>query len=151
VGLGTPHWEPEARGTITGLTRGTARAHLVRAALEAMAFGSADLLSAMERAGELHVPVLRVDGGATANDWLMQFQADVLGRPVERPDVVETTALGAAALAGLALGVWRSVEEYVGARRFTRFTPAMDAADRERKLEEWRRAIGAALAWARGS
>ena len=151
VGLGTPHWEPEARGTITGLTRGTARAHLVRAALEAMAFGSADLLSAMERAGELHVPVLRVDGGATANDWLMQFQADVLGRPVERPDVVETTALGAAALAGLALGVWRSVEEYVSARRFTRFTPAMDAADRERKLEEWRRAIGAALAWARGS
>jgi glycerol kinase len=116
-----------------------------------MAFGSADLLSAMERAGELHVPVLRVDGGATANDWLMQFQADVLGRPVERPDVVETTALGAAALAGLALGVWRSVEEYVSARRFTRFTPAMDAADRERKLEEWRRAIGAALAWARGS
>jgi len=149
VGLGTPHWEPDARGTITGLTRGTGRAHLVRAALEAMAFGSADLLAAMERAGELHVPVLRVDGGATANDWLMQFQADVLGRPVERPDVVETTALGAAALAGLALGVWQSVEGYVAARRFTRFAPGMDAVERERKLEEWRRAIGAALAWAR--
>jgi glycerol kinase len=149
VGLGTPHWEPDARGTITGLTRGTARAHLVRAALEAMAFGSADLLTAMEAAGELHVPVLRVDGGATANDWLMQFQSDVLGRPVERPDVVETTALGAAALAGLALGVWESVEAYVAARRFTRFVPGMDQVERERKLDEWRRAIGAALAWAR--
>jgi glycerol kinase len=105
----------------------------------------------MEGDAGVRLPELRVDGGAAANDWLMQFQADVLGRPVERPDVVETTALGAAALAGLALGVWRSVEEYVGARRFTRFTPAMAAAERERKLEEWRRAIGAALAWARGS
>jgi glycerol kinase len=149
VGLGTPHWEPDARGTITGLTRGTARAHLVRAALEAMAFGSADLLTAMEAAGELHVPVLRVDGGATATDWLMQVQSDVLGRPVERPDVVETTALGAAALAGLALGVWESVEAYVAARRFPRVGPGMDQVERERKLDECRRAIGAALAWAR--
>ncbi len=150
VGLGTPHWEPEARGTITGITRGTTRAHLVRAALESIALGSADLLAAMESAGGLAAPLLRVDGGATANDWLMQFQADVLGRPVERPDVVETTALGAAALAGLSLGVWGSVEEFTAARRFTRFEPAMGREGRERKLTEWRRAIGAALAWARG-
>jgi glycerol kinase len=150
VGLGTPHWEPEARGTITGITRGTTRAHLVRAALESIALGSADLLAAMESAGGLEAPLLRVDGGATANDWLMQFQADVLDRPVERPDVVETTALGAAALAGLALGVWGSVEEFTAARRFTRFVPVMGRDERERKLAEWRRAIGAALAWARG-
>ena len=150
VGLGTPHWEPEARGTITGITRGTTRAHLVRAALESIALGSADLLQAMESAGGLAAPLLRVDGGATANDWLMQFQADVLDRPVERPDVVETTALGAAALAGLALGVWSSVEEFTAARRFTRFEPAMGRSERERKLAEWQRAIGAALAWARG-
>ena len=149
VGLGTPHWEPAARGTITGLTRGTTRAHVVRAALESIAFASADLLAAMEGAGHQRVAALRVDGGATANDWLMQFQADVLGLPVERPDVVETTALGAAALAGLALGVWGSVDEFVSARHFTRFVPAMGREEREVKLSEWRRAIGAALAWAR--
>ncbi len=106
VGLGTPHWEPEARGTITGLTRGTTRAHLVRAALEAIAFSSGDLLDAMVAEGGIEVPTLRVDGGAAANDWMMQFQADVLGIPVERPDMIETTALGAAGLAGLALGLW---------------------------------------------
>ncbi len=113
VGLGTPHWEAEARGTITGLTRGTTRAHLVRAALEAMAFSSAELLGAMAGAGGLDVPALRVDGGASANDWLMQFQADVLGVPVERPDMVETTALGAAGLAGIALGVWQGTGEFL--------------------------------------
>ena len=91
VGLGTPHWEAEARGTIVGLTRGSSRAHLVRAALEAIAFSCADLLHAMTGTGELHVPALRVDGGGAANDWMMQFQADVLGLPVERPDMVETT------------------------------------------------------------
>ena len=102
VGLGTPHWEAEARGTITGITRGTTRAHLVRAALEAMAFSSAELLAGDDRRrGGSTVPALRVDGGAAANDWLMQFQADVLGVPVERPDMVETTALGAAGLAGV--------------------------------------------------
>ncbi|HEX5963598.1 MAG TPA: glycerol kinase, partial [Gemmatimonadales bacterium] len=95
VGLGTPYWEPEARGTITGLTRGTSRAHLARAALEAMAHSSAELLETMISTEGLTVPILRVDGGAAANDWLMQFQADVLGIPVERPDLVETTALGA--------------------------------------------------------
>jgi glycerol kinase len=149
VGLGTPHWEAEARGTITGLTRGTTRAQLVRAALEAMAFSSAELLKAMTAAGSVSVPVLRVDGGASANDWLMQFQADVLGVPVERPDMVETTALGAAGLAGLALGVWRSSADFVGARRFRRFEPRTTAGERRALAAGWSRAVGAALAWAR--
>lgn len=149
VGLGTPHWEPEARGTITGITRGTTRAHLARAALEAMAFGSADLLAAATRANGLRVPLLRVDGGAAANDWLMQFQADILGLPVERPDLVETTALGAAGLAGLALGVWRSNEDFLWGRRFARFEPRLPSGERERRLDGWRRAVTAALAWAR--
>ncbi|HEY0351703.1 MAG TPA: FGGY-family carbohydrate kinase, partial [Gemmatimonadales bacterium] len=149
VGLGTPYWEPNARGTITGLTRGSGRAHLIRAALEAMAFSSAELLSAMASAEHLTVPALRVDGGASANDWLMQFQADVLGISVERPDLIETTALGAAGLAGLALGLWRSTEEFLSGRRFTCFQPRMDREERERHLAGWHRAVSAALAWAR--
>jgi glycerol kinase len=150
VGLGTPHWEPDARGTITGITRGTTRAHVVRAALEAMAFGSVELLRAM--AGDrLRLDALRVDGGAAANDWLMQFQADVLGVPVERPDMVETTAAGAAGLAGVALGVWRSNGEFEAGRRFRRFDPEMTPAERRARLGEWERAVGAALHWARGS
>jgi glycerol kinase len=149
VGLGSPHWEAEARGTIVGLTRGTSRAHLVRAALEAMAFSSADLLGAMTREAGLECEALRVDGGATANDWLMQFQSDVLGVPVERPDNVETTALGAAGLAGIALGIWGSVEDFLSGRQFTRFTPAISAGERERHWDGWRRAIGATLTWAR--
>ncbi len=150
VGLGTPHWEPEARGTITGITRGTSRAQLVRAALEAMAFSSADLLDAMTRSGGLSVPVLRVDGGAAANNWLMQFQADVLGIPVERPDMVETTALGAAGLAGLALGVWKDRGEFLAGRRFDRFEPQGGEEARRAARLGWERAVRAALAWARG-
>lgn len=149
VGLGTPHWEPEARGTITGLTRGTTRAHLVRAALEAIVFSSAELLHAMVDGESVRVPVLRVDGGAAANDWLMQHQADILGVPVERPDMVETTALGAAGLAGLALGVWHGTDQFLSGRRFTRFEPQMEGLERARHLDEWRRAVAAALAWAR--
>jgi glycerol kinase len=149
VGLGTPYWEPDARGTITGLTRGTGRAHLVRAALEAMAFSSAELLSTMCSTEGLTVPVLRVDGGAAANDWLMQFQADVLGIPVERPDLVETTALGAAGLAGLAAGVWSGVDEFLASRRFTRFEPRLDGARRQAEVRGWQRAVSAALEWAR--
>jgi glycerol kinase len=149
VGLGTPYWEPGARGTITGLTRGTTRAHLVRAALEAMAYSSAELLSTMTATEHLEVPALRVDGGAAANDWLMQFQADILGIPVERPDLVETTALGAAGLAGLALGVWRSTDEFLAGRRFTRFEPRIGAEQREAYLAAWHRAVSAALTWAR--
>jgi glycerol kinase len=149
VGMGTPYWEPEARGTITGITRGTTRAHLVRAALEAMAYNSAELLTTMTEGDHLEVPALRVDGGAAANDWLMQFQADILGIPVERPDMFETTALGAAGLAGLALGVWNTSDEFLAGRRFTRFEPRMNATQRETLLAGWRRAVGAALAWAR--
>jgi glycerol kinase len=149
VGLGTPHWEPEARGTITGVTRGTSRAHLARAALEAMAYSSAELLDAMTAAERLSVPALRVDGGAAANDWLMQFQADVLGVPVERPDLIETTALGAAALAGLALGIWRDTEQFLGGRTFARFEPSTNARERQTRLAGWHRAVSAALAWAR--
>jgi glycerol kinase len=151
VGLGTPYWEPEARGTITGLTRGTTRAHLVRAALEAIAQSSAELLEAMVGAEGLTVPALRADGGAAANDWLMQFQADLLDVPVERPDMVETTALGAAGLAGLALGVWGNAQEFLGGRRFTRFEPAMGAEERSRRQADWRRAVRATLAWARSA
>jgi glycerol kinase len=149
VGLGSPHWEPEARGTITGLTRGTTRAHLVRAALESMAFGSAELLAAMLEATGLELPVLRVDGGASANDWLMQFQADVLGVPVERPDVVETTAMGAAALAGLALSVWPSLDAFTATRRHATFTPRSSAEARAKLLAGWNRAVDTTLHWAR--
>lgn len=148
VGLGSPYWQPEARGTITGLTRGTTKAHLVRAALEAVAFSSAELLEGMTGGAGLRVPFLRVDGGATANNWLMQFQADLIGVPVERPDVVETTALGAGALAGLALGVWPSIEAFTSVRRYARFEPHLSAAERAAHWEGWKRAVGAALAWA---
>jgi glycerol kinase len=150
VGLGSPHWEPAARGTITGLTRGTTRAHLVRAALESMAFSSAELLQAMLAATGLALPALRVDGGAAANDWLLQFQADLLGVPVERPENVETTALGAAALAGLALGIWPSLEAFVGTRPRRVFTPGRSGAEREALMAGWHRAVNATLAWARG-
>src|SRR5690606_13293940 len=115
VGLGAPHWEPEVRGTIVGLTRGTGRAHLARAALEAMAYATRDVVDAMEADSGVAARELAVDGGVAQNNWLMQFLADVLGVPVRRPDVVETTALGAAGLAGLALGVGPAGDAFVGA------------------------------------
>ncbi len=149
VGLGSPHWEPDARGIITGLTRGTTRAHLVRAALESMAFSSRDLIDSMIGGTTLHLPELRVDGGATANEWLMQFQADLLGVPVERPDCVETTARGAAALAGLATGVWPDLSAFLTTRRFSRFEPRVDQPTRDRWVRGWARAVSAALHWAR--
>jgi glycerol kinase len=149
VGLGSPHWEAEARGTILGLTRGTTRAHLARATLEAMAFASADLLKVMAGDAQVDFAALRVDGGAAANDWLLQFQADVLGVPVERPDNVETTALGAAGLAGIALGVWPSVDGFLSGRTFQRFEPAMDAGERAHRWQGWHRAVRATLTWAR--
>jgi glycerol kinase len=149
VGLGSPYWEADARGTITGITRGTTRAHLIRAAIEAMAWSSADLVGAMASDAGTAISTLRVDGGATANDWLMQFQADALGIPVERPDMVETTALGAAGLAGIALGLWKSTEDFLAGRRFTRFEPIMQLSERQSRRQEWHRAVTAALAWAR--
>jgi len=148
VGLGAPDWEPNARGTIVGLTRGTTRAHFARAALEAMAYATYDVLGDMRTQGGVPFDRLRVDGGASANDWLMQFQADLLGVPVERPDIVETTALGAAGLAGLAAGLWANGAQFLAARHFTRFTPTGDPMATA-GYAGWRRAVRGALSWAR--
>jgi glycerol kinase len=149
VGLGAPDWEPNARGMIVGLTRGTTSAHFARAALEAMAYATADVLGSMREKSGVPLDRLRVDGGATSNDWLMQFQADVLGVPVERPDFIETTALGAAGLAGMAAGVWADADAFVAARRFTRFDPALTRDGPLDAYAGWRRAVRATLAWAR--
>ncbi|HVZ47591.1 MAG TPA: glycerol kinase GlpK [Gemmatimonadaceae bacterium] len=149
TGLGAPAWEPNARGTIVGLTRGTGREHLVRAALEAMCFSTADVLRAMREASGAPLDVLRVDGGATANNWMMQFQADVLGVPVERPDVIETTAMGAGALAGLATGVWRDADAFIHSRRYERFAPGPGRERAAASASGWARAVRAALSWAR--
>ncbi len=147
TGLGAPHWEPDARGMITGLTRGTTRAHLVRAALEAMAYGTREVLFAMQERSGVPFDRLRVDGGASVNNWLMQFQADVIGVPVERPEAVETTAMGAAGLAGIAAGVWRDSAEFVSVRRYTTFEPAISSTEREALVSGWNRAIATALGW----
>jgi len=149
VGMGAPHWEPAARGTIFGLTRGSNKAHVVRAALEAMAYGTHDVVETMSTHGLGKPGLLRVDGGAASNDWLMQFQSDQLGIPVERPDVVETTALGAGGLAGIASGVWSNPSEFLAGRSFTRFEPTGDRETTTANLAGWRRAVRATLAWAR--
>jgi glycerol kinase len=149
TGLGAPEWEAEARGTIVGLTRGSTRAHFVRAALEAMAYGTADVLEAMRKASGAKLDVLRVDGGAAKNDWMMQFQADVLGVPVERPDLIETTALGAAGLAGIAAGVWPDAAAFTASRTFERFKPAPKKNPARAGLAGWHRAVRATVRWAR--
>ncbi len=149
VGLGAPNWEPNARGTIVGITRGTTRAHLARAALESMAYSTADVLEVMRERSGVSFDRLRVDGGATTNDWLMQYQADVLGVPVERPDMVETTALGAAGLAGIAAEVWPSAARFLEARSFTRFAPGAGAPAARAARAGWHRAVRATLSWAR--
>jgi glycerol kinase len=148
TGLGAPHWNPDARGTIVGLTRGTTRAHLARAALEAMAYGTSDVLSAMRERSGIAFDRLRVDGGASSNDWMMQFQADIIGVPVERPEIVETTAMGAAGLAGIASGVWKSSDDFHSVRRFATFNASMDEVDRRSLIAGWNRAIDTALYWA---
>ena len=149
VGLGAPHWEPNARGTIVGLTRGATRAHLARAALEAMAYGTADVLGLMRERSGASFELLRVDGGASSNDWLMQFQADVLGVPVERPEMIETTALGAAGLAGIAAGVWSDFSKFFATGRFARFEPGAGRQAAREGTQGWARAVRSALAWAR--
>ena len=142
VGLGAPYWDMYARGTIVGLTRGTSRAHLVRAALEAIAYQSRDVLEAMATDAAVGVDALRVDGGATANNFLCQFQADVIGATVLRPAVIETTALGAAYLAGLGVGVWPSLDALAGRWTVERtFVPTMDAPRRDALYGGWRRAV----------
>ena len=142
VGLGAPHWDAAARGTISGLTRGSSAAHLVRAALESIAYQTRDLVEAMEADSGERLKELRVDGGATANNFLMQFQADILGRPIVRPADIETTALGAAYLAGLATGFWKSVEEVESFWRVERvFEPAIGDSRRGELYEGWKAAV----------
>lgn len=148
VGLGAPYWDAYARGVICGLTRGTSRAHLARATLEAICYQTRDVLEAMAADAGLSLKALRVDGGAVVNNFLMQFQADILGVPVERPVVNETTALGAAYLAGLATGYWTDRREIAGFWASDRvFSPAMDPAAREGLYRGWRKAVSRALAW----
>jgi glycerol kinase len=149
TGLGSPHWDPYARGTIVGLTRGTTKAHIARAALEAIAFQSAEVLEAMQKDAARPLLELRVDGGATANDLAMQFQADILGVPVVRPAVTETTALGAAYLAGLATGFWSSTEEVAANWQVgRRFEPAMARAEAQARMHDWARAVERSKGWA---
>jgi glycerol kinase len=149
AGLGAPHWDAAARGTIVGLTRGSTRAHVARAAVESIAFQSADLIEAMQQDGGAPLAELRVDGGAARNDLLMQFQADLLGVPVLRPMNTETTAFGAAAFAGLGVGLWRSQAE-VGSlwRLDKRFEPRMARAEVARRRERWRLAVERSRGWA---
>ncbi|WP_020655493.1 glycerol kinase GlpK [Massilia niastensis] len=149
TGLGAPHWDPYARGTIVGMTRGTTAAHIARAAVEAIAYQSAELLAAMQKDAACAVLEMRADGGAARNDQLMQFQADLLGIPVVRPRVNETTALGAAYLAGLAVGYWESPADI--ARQWQaerRYEPMMDAGRRAELLARWARAVEHAKSWA---
>jgi len=146
AGLGAPHWDPHARGTIVGLTRGTTRAHMARAALEGIALQVMDVLKAMEGDSGIKLKELRVDGGASANNLLMQLQADLLSVPVVRPKVNETTALGAAYLAGLAVGYWKNEAEIAKQwQTDRRFTPAMKRANRTRIADGWERALKQAM------
>jgi glycerol kinase len=150
VGLGAPYWDPYARGTIVGITRGTTASHLARAAVDSMAYQTRDVLEAMQRESACPLQSLRVDGGAAANNQLMQFQADILGVAVRRPVVAETTALGAAYLAGLAVGYWETTAELEANWALDReFIPSIDRGERERLYEDWRRAVDRSRGWAR--
>jgi glycerol kinase len=149
-GLGAPHWDPYARGTMVGISRGTSAAHIARAALEGIALQNADVLQAMQADAGMPILELRVDGGASRNDLLMQFQSDILGVPVLRPQITETTALGAASLAGLAIGFWEN--ETALAQHWQcekRFEPGMSEDERQTRLARWREAITRAAGWAR--
>jgi glycerol kinase len=148
AGLGSPYWDAYARGTLVGLTRGTSKAHIERAALESIAYQSVDVLEAMQKDSGIELRELRVDGGASRNDLLMQFQADVLGVPVVHPTITETTALGAAFLAGLAVEFWSSPEE-LGAQWLMEhsFSPGMSGDERRDRLASWRRAVERSRAW----
>lgn len=148
TGLGTPYWDPHARGSISGLTRGSTKAHLARAALESIAYQTADVLEAMQKDAAIPLQELRVDGGAARNDLLMQFQADMLGVPVVRPRITETIALGAAYLAGLATGFWHSREEIASLWQVDRrFDPSMADERRDELLARWHKAVGCSQGW----
>ena len=148
TGLGSPHWDPYARGTIVGLTRGSGRAHLARAALEAIAYQTVDAVRAQEASAGTALRELRADGGGVVNAWLMQFQADILGAPVVVPAIAETTALGAAYLAGIATGLWTREEVGEMWREAARYEPRMGTDEREGLLSEWRRALERSRGWA---
>ena len=150
VGLGAPHWDAYARGTVVGITRGTSRNHFVRAALESIAYQTRAVVDSMTSDSGLRPEVLRVDGGAARNNFLCQFQADILGIPVERPETTESTALGAAYLAGLATGFWKNEEELKHQLKIgRRFEPALDVARREELYAGWQRAVERAKGWAK--
>jgi len=149
TGLGAPYWDPEARGTILGLTRGSTSAHIARATLEGIAFQVSDLVAAMEKDSGKKITTLRVDGGASASNLLMQMQSDLLGCTVERPANLESTALGAAMLAGLGAGIWPSIEELSKIRSVEhRFEPEITGQSRRSRLKIWKRAVKRAQKWA---
>lgn len=149
VGLGTPYWNPYARGTVVGITRGCQKEHFVRATLESIAYQSADVIAAMEEDAGIALSDLKVDGGASTNDFLMQFQADIIGQTVHRPSCIETTALGAAYLAGLAVGYWKDKAEIRANWQLgQQFEPRMEEEKRKTLLKGWKRAVRCALAWA---
>jgi glycerol kinase len=151
AGLGAPHWNPYARGSIFGLTRGSNKEHIARAALESIAYQTTEILKAMEADSGISIKQLRVDGGATVNNLLMQFQSDILSVPVIRPKVYETTALGAAYLAGLATGFWPDINTVQRQWQADKtFRPSMAAAQVEERLAGWQRAVKASIAWAGG-
>jgi glycerol kinase len=148
AGLGAPHWDQDARGAFFGITRGTTVAHMTRAALEAIAYQVHDVLKAMEKDSGKPTQELRVDGGATANNFLMQFQADLLACEIKRPEIIETTAIGAAFLAGLAVGFWQSQEEIQSLWTADRsFTPSMEEKHREKLIHFWQKAVSRAKNW----
>ncbi|MDI6600779.1 MAG: glycerol kinase GlpK [Thermoanaerobacteraceae bacterium] len=149
VGLGAPYWDMYARGTIVGLTRGAKREHLIRATLESLAYQTRDVLEAMQEDSGINLAALKVDGGACTNNFLMQFQADILGVPVDRPQVIETTALGAAYLAGLATGFWKDKDEIAANWNVDRqFKPSMDEEKKEKLYKGWKKAVERSLNWA---
>ena len=150
VGLGAPYWDPYARGAVLGITRGANKNHLVRATLESMAYQTKDLIDAMTEDLGGRLAVLKVDGGASANNFLMQFQADVLNCEVKRPQCIETTSLGAAYLAGLATGYWKSKEDVLENWQVERiFTPHMEDTERIKLLAGWKKAVGCVRGWAK--
>ena len=148
AGLGAPYWDERARGTLVGLTRGTTREHIVRAGLESIAYGSRDVVDCMVKDAGLSLDSLRVDGGACQNDFLMQFQADLLGVAIERPAMLEVTALGAAALAGLGVGYWSGLAEIAQSRGAVKtFEPTFSEAERDALYSEWQRAVERSRDW----
>jgi len=150
VGLGAPHWDQYARGAIVGLTRGTNKYHIIRATLESLAYQTYDVLKAMEEDSGIKLSALKVDGGACANNFMMQFQADIINAPVLRPECVETTAMGAAYLAGLAVGYWNSKEDVIKNWKISRvFEPQMSEEDRTAKVKGWSKAVKCSYGWAK--